>query len=44
MAGRKHGQGGFLLHLRGKRLGLLFELVPAARTFGILINPPPSSS
>jgi putative ABC transport system substrate-binding protein len=29
----------FTATLEAKRLGLLFELVPAARTFGILINP-----
>jgi len=29
----------FTATLEAKRLGLLFELVPAARTFGIMINP-----
>ena len=29
----------FTATLEAKRLGLLFELVPAARTFGILVNP-----
>jgi putative tryptophan/tyrosine transport system substrate-binding protein len=37
--GNMTGVSFFTATLEAKRLGLLFELVPAARTFGILINP-----
>ena len=37
--GNMTGVSFFTAMLEAKRLGLLFELVPAARTFGILINP-----
>ena len=38
-SGNMTGVSFFTATLEAKRLGLLFELVPAARTFGILINP-----
>ena len=37
--GNMSGVSFFTATLEAKRLGLLFELVPAAHTFGILINP-----
>jgi putative tryptophan/tyrosine transport system substrate-binding protein len=37
--GNMTGVSFFTATLEAKRLGLLFELVPAARTFGVLINP-----
>jgi putative ABC transport system substrate-binding protein len=37
--GNMTGVSFFTATLEAKRLGLLFELVPAARTFGILLNP-----
>jgi putative tryptophan/tyrosine transport system substrate-binding protein len=37
--GNMTGVSFFTATLEAKRLGLLFELVPAAHTFGILINP-----
>jgi len=37
--GNMTGVSFFTATLEAKRLGLLFELIPTARTFGILINP-----